>query len=174
MEQKKIGLFIRKLRKEKGLTQERLAEKLGVTNRSISRWENGVNMPDLDLLIELADYFDVSIDDLLDGERQEAQMDKKTEETILKVADYSNEEKRAYTKRLNLCFIAGIVAFVVYMVLEMQGLTDTGVYEDIASFSLGIVLGMLLVGAVYTSRYMRKIQAFKQRLLGRYKRGHSN
>ncbi len=54
MDQKKIGAFLKKLRAEKQLTQEQLAEILGVTNRSISRWENGVNMPDFDLVIEIA------------------------------------------------------------------------------------------------------------------------
>ncbi len=52
MDSEKIGRFLKELRKGKGLTQERLSEKLGVTSRSISRWENGVNMPDLDLVIE--------------------------------------------------------------------------------------------------------------------------
>ena len=59
MDQQKIGQFLRECRKEKGITQEQLAEMLGVTNRSVSRWENGSNLPDLDILIEMADYYDV-------------------------------------------------------------------------------------------------------------------
>ena len=58
MDQKKIGYFLRKLRNEKGLTQEQFAEIIGVSNRSVSRWENGVNMPDFDLLMQIAEYFD--------------------------------------------------------------------------------------------------------------------
>ena len=53
MNQKKIGALLRELRREKNLTQEQLAKILGVTNRSVSRWENGVNMPDFDLVIEI-------------------------------------------------------------------------------------------------------------------------
>ena len=94
-------------------------------------------------------------------------VDKKTEETMLKVADYTNEERIRVTRRLNWIFIAGFIALLVYMVLEMNGLTETEVYEGIASFALGLVFGGLLVGVLYTSRYMAKIKAFKMRLLRR-------
>lgn len=167
MDQKKTGSFLKELRKEKGLTQEQLSEILGVTNRSISRWENGVNMPDFDLVIEIANYFGVSIDEFLNGERKNDMVDKRTEETLLKVADYTNEERIRVTRQLNRIFMAGIIAFLVYMVLGINGLTETGIYEDIASFALGLVFGVLLVGVIYTSRYMVKIMAFKMRLLHR-------
>ena len=70
MDQKKIGGFLKQLRKEKGITQQNLAEVLGVSGRTVSRWETGFNMPDLDLLIEIADYYDVEIREILDGERK--------------------------------------------------------------------------------------------------------
>ena len=167
MDQKKIGQFIKELRKEKQLTQEQLAEILGVTNRSISRWENGVNMPDFDLVIELANYFDVSIEELLDGERKTDMIDKKSEEVLLKVADYNNSDKMVFSKRMHWAFLAAIAAFAVYAVIETQGLAATGVYENIADFCLGLVFGVLLCGALYTSRYMARIRAFKRRVLHR-------
>lgn len=167
MDQKRIGTFLKELRKEKGMTQEQLSEILGVTNRSVSRWENGVNMPDFDLVIELANYFEVSIEEFLNGERKDEMNDKKTEETLLKVADYTNEEKMKVTRRLNWLFIAAVIAMLVYMFLDMNGLAETGVYEGIASFALGLVFGGLLVGVIYTSRYMGRIKAFKMRLLHR-------
>lgn len=165
MNQKRIGLFLKELRKEKGLTQEQLSEILGVTNRSISRWENGVNMPDFDLVIEIANYFDVSMEELLNGERKKEIMDKKSEEIFLKVADYNNDEKIIFSKRVNFVFIIGIIAFTVYAILEQQGLTAIDRYENIASFALGIVFGVLIFGVLYTNRYMIKIKAFKQRVL---------
>ena len=61
MEQRKIGLFLKELRKEKGITQVQLAEQFNVSNRTVSRWENGNNMPDLSILVELADFYDVDI-----------------------------------------------------------------------------------------------------------------
>lgn len=94
MDQQKVGCFLKKLRKEKNITQEQLAERMGVSRRTVSRWETGSNMPDLDILIELSDYYDVELRDLLDGERKSGQMNKELKETVLKVADYSKEEKK--------------------------------------------------------------------------------
>ena len=65
MDQIKIGAFLKELRKAKKLTQEQLAEQLNVSNRTVSRWETGSNMPDIGLLVEIADFYDVSIDYLL-------------------------------------------------------------------------------------------------------------
>lgn len=69
MDQIKIGAFLRELRKEKGLTQEQLAEEFNVSRRSVSRWETGSNLPDLDLLLELADHYQVELRELLNGQR---------------------------------------------------------------------------------------------------------
>lgn len=172
MDQKKIGAFLKELRKEKQLTQEQLAEILGVTNRSISRWENGVNMPDFDLVIEIANYYDVSIEEILDGERKNEMIDKKTEQMLLKVADYESNEKQRFSKRVCGLFIAAILAFILYGVLNFTGLDTKDGYEQIATYAMGIVFGALLVGALYTSGYMAKIQAFKKRVL--YKSEKSN
>lgn len=68
MDQQKIGSFLRELRKEKPMTQEQLAEALGVSGRTVSRWETGRSLPDLDLLMVLADYYGVALRELLDGE----------------------------------------------------------------------------------------------------------
>ena len=70
MDQMKIGELLRKLRNEKHLSQEQLAEKLNVSSRSVSRWENGNTMPDISLIIELADFYDIDIRELLNGERK--------------------------------------------------------------------------------------------------------
>ena len=69
MDQMKIGKFIAALRKEKCLTQEQLGEKLGVTNKTVSRWENGNYMPDVEMLALLSKEFGVSINELISGER---------------------------------------------------------------------------------------------------------
>lgn len=168
MDQRKIGMFLKQLRREKQVTQEQLAEMLGVSNRSVSRWENGVNMPDFDLVIELADYYDVGIEEILDGERK-IKMDNNQKEkaTLLKVSDYENSEKKRFSGRIFWLFIAAILAFSVYIALDVMGLASAEGYEQIASFALGLVFGTLLVGALYTSRYMTKIQAFKRRLLAK-------
>lgn len=165
MDQKKIGIFLKELRKEKNLTQEQLAEILGVTNRSISRWENGVNMPDFDLVIEIAKYYDVGVEEILYGERKNEMIDKETEQMLLKVAEYESDEKQRFSRRICGLFIAAILSFILYCVLNFAGLDRENGYEQIASYTLGIVAGTLLVGALYTSGYMAKIQAFKKRIL---------
>ena len=167
MNQVKTGQFLKDLRKEKGVTQEQLAEVLGVSNRSISRWENGVNMPDLDLLVELAKYYDVEIGEILDGERKVTDMDKKTEDTLMKVAEYNNEERSHLTKRINIILSIGLIGIIVFAIIDLIGLSDIEPYKFIAEFSLGFSSGLLIVGAVVTSRYGAKIRAFKSRSLKR-------
>lgn len=165
MDQQKIGQFLKQLRNERKLTQTELAEKLGVTNRSISRWENGVTMPDFDLVIELAKYYAVEVMEILDGERKDNDMDKKTEELMLKVADYGNEEKNYFSKRMCAMFIIAIIGMVVYVVIDSLGLAGAQPYEAVVNVALGFVLGTLLTGLLYASRYMSKVKAYKMRLL---------
>lgn len=169
MDQKKIGAFLKELRGEKQLTQEQLADMLGVTNRSVSRWENGVNMPDFDLVMELAKFYEIGIEEILDGERKNEMVDKNTEQVLWKVADYESNEKKLFSRRICGLFMAAILAFIIYSVMNVTGLDRQSGYDQIASFALGVVGGTLLVGALYTSGYLAKIKAFKKRLL--YKSG---
>jgi len=165
VDQKKVGLFFKELRKEKGVTQEQLAEKLNVSGRTVSRWETGTNMPDLDILIEIADFYGVDIRELIDGERKSEKMNKEIEETVLKVADYSNEEKNRLMRKLHLFSWIGVISFAVFLVLDVSGAADSGVLEHIASFCCGVSFGMLIIAVIYTSRHIYKFQAFKRRLL---------
>ncbi|XCP83667.1 helix-turn-helix domain-containing protein [Roseburia hominis] len=167
MNQEKIGAFLKKLRKEKNVTQEQLAEVFGVSNRTISRWENGINMPDLGLLLDIARYYQVGIEEILNGERTVEMRDEKTEETMYKIAEYTNEEKARFTKRLHYLFIVGVAGIILFLVLDEVGLANTAPYEMIASFGLGIALGMLLCGVIFTSRYGARIREAKMRLLHR-------
>ena len=100
MDTKKIGEFLKVLRKEKGLTQEQLAESLLVSGRTVSRWETGMNMPDLSVLIQMAEFYDVEVKEILDGERKSEIMDKELKETLSKVADYNKLEKEKACTRL--------------------------------------------------------------------------
>ena len=100
MNQVKIGEFLRELRKGKGLTQEQLAEQFNISRRSVSRWETGSNMPDVGLLIEIADFFEVDIREIIDGERKSENMDKE-KETLKKVAEYADAEKFKLKKKIS-------------------------------------------------------------------------
>ncbi len=165
MNQQKIGQFLKKLRKEKSITQEQLAEILGVSNRSISRWENGTTMPDFDLLIQMAKYYDVEIGEILDGERKAENMDAKTEELMLKIADYNNVERNFFSKRMCAMFLIALVGMAVYAGIDLLGLSGAEPYETIISIALGFVVGTLITGFLYASRYIAKLEAAKMRLL---------
>ena len=96
MDQKKIGVFLKELRKEKELTQEQLAEIVQVSNRTVSRWENGNNMPDLDILIELSDFYEVELREILDGERKSENMNKEKEVEAYLKGVLPEEQKLKY------------------------------------------------------------------------------
>ncbi len=103
MNQLKIGKFIATLRRQAGFTQEVLGEKIGVTNKTISRWENGNYMPDIEMLQLLAREFNVSINELLVGERMpDEEFRQKADENIIavsKASAFTFEEGKTYFKK---------------------------------------------------------------------------
>ncbi|MCR5335216.1 MAG: helix-turn-helix domain-containing protein [Synergistes sp.] len=159
MDQGKIGAFLRKLRKEKGLTQEQLAEKFNVASRTVSRWETGSNMPDLSILIELADFYDVDIRETLDGERKSEMMEKEEKETLLKVAEYADKQKRQAILRAVILFslemiCCGYTIAMVIMVLKGDG-AISAVYAVIPAL-LTFVFSVILV--INAKDYVRNKQ----------------
>ena len=90
MDVKQIGIFLGRLRKEKGFTQEQLGEKLGVTNKTVSRWENGNYLPPVEILQCLSEMYGISINEILSGERlEEKKYKEKAEENIKSVLSES-------------------------------------------------------------------------------------
>lgn len=167
MDQKKIGSLLKELRKEKGLTQEQFAEIVNVSNRTVSRWENGNNMPDLDILIQISDYYEINLRELLDGERKSDNMNKELEETVLKAADYTNSETERYTKRLFWILLIGAVLWFISHLISHTSLIENDIMSAVSEFSMGAASGMLICGIISTSCYGRRLRAFKQRLLKR-------
>jgi transcriptional regulator with XRE-family HTH domain/DNA-directed RNA polymerase subunit RPC12/RpoP len=87
MDQLKIGKFIAERRKQKTLTQMQLAEKLGITDKAISKWERGISMPDSSIMLELCDILDISVNELLSGEKIIMENnDQKNEQLLLDMA----------------------------------------------------------------------------------------
>ncbi len=106
MNQEKIGKYIAKCRKEKKMTQLELAEKLGVTDKSIGNWENGRNMPDLALFKPLCDELGITINDLLSGEKISLDnYQNKFEENIVNTIDYSTKRINKYSNTIGLILI---------------------------------------------------------------------
>lgn len=103
MNQEKIGKFISQLRKEKNMTQQELADKLGVTDRAISNWENGRRLPDYSLLKDLCDILSISINELLSGEKiSKEDYKNKADENLMSALEnssFSLQEKINYFKK---------------------------------------------------------------------------
>jgi len=117
MEQKKIGLFLRTLRKEKELTQEQLAEVFNVSSRTVSRWETGTNMPDLSVLVELADFYNVDIKEIIDGERKSESMNDETRETLEKVVEYTKEDKKKQHLKMRKILGGILIGFGAFLAI---------------------------------------------------------
>ena len=106
MNQEKIGIFIAKCRKDNKMTQSELAEKLGVTDKSIGNWENGRNMPDLSLFKPLCDELGITINDLLSGEKiSKDKYQEKFEENIVNTIDYSTRRIIKYSNIIGLLLV---------------------------------------------------------------------
>jgi len=163
MDQTKIGNFLKMLRKQKGLTQEQLAEHFNVNRRTVSRWETGSNLPDLDILIELSNYYSIDLLELLHGARTSEKNHQELKETVLQIAEYSNEDKLKITKRMHLLYIGGCSAAILYMILLFIDHAD----NFLGGLCFGITFGMTIVGAIMTSKYAAKIRSYKMRLLTR-------
>ena len=165
MNQLKIGKFLKQLRTEKNLTQEQLAESLNVSRRTVSRWETGFNLPDLDILVIMSDFYQVDLRELLDGERRNEKMDEEMRDTVMKVAEYSNEEKRRVSKVVLVFFVLGIVSLFANLIMGMMDIKETFLYGFAIGATIGIALGSMIFGILYITGAMMKIQAFKMRLL---------
>ena len=149
MDQIKIGKFILNCRKEKGLTQEQLAEKLGVTSKSISRWENGNTMPDYSLLKDLCNELDINVNELLSGEKIKGNdYMNKSEENLIKLRKQIDKRKKVLTIISYVFMAIIIVAFILNIVLNRIFVEDihwniiryTFLYSSISLFIVLVVL----------------------------------
>lgn len=111
---KRIGAFIATLRKEQNLTQEQFAEKLNVSNRSVSRWENGNTLPDLSLMQHICEITGITLPKLLNGVRQDPSAERK--DSIFLILSLWDREKQAKTKTLNLWFSLGLISLLATIV----------------------------------------------------------
>ena len=156
----RIGAFLKELRKERNLTQEAIAGKFGVTQRSVSRWENGTTMPDISVLIELADFYDIDIRELLRGERKSENMDTDLKETLEMVAEYTEADKAKILKKVYICgqgmLITSVASIIMYFVsMYIDGIVLTPLLLILASGILAIntlLAGLQLKGKMSKER----------------------
>lgn len=115
MDQEKIGRFIQEKRKEKKLTQSDLAEKLNITDRSVSKWENGICLPDAGTMPELCKILNISINDLFSGEIVDMKNnEKKLEENLLEMVKLKEEKDK---QLLKLEFVIGYISSATFLIL---------------------------------------------------------
>ena len=115
MDQIKIGTFISKKRKEHKLTQSELADKLNITDRAISKWENGVCLPDASIMHELCDILEITINDLFSGEIVDMKdNEKKLEENLLEITKIKEEKDK---QLLNLEIVIGYISSITFLTL---------------------------------------------------------
>lgn len=150
----KIGKFIAQNRKKKNMTQENLAEKLGVTSKTISRWENGNYMPDISLLKPLSDELDITLNDLLSGEKVDKEKyQEKLEENILNTIDYSN-------KRINQKDnLIGLILIIVGLICSI---TAMSIFPSESSWgSVYSVIGAI-ISLVGVAKFTKKFKYWKR------------
>lgn len=172
MNQEKIGKFISELRKEKNMTQEELAEKLDVTNKSISRWENGKTMPDLSLITVLAKEFNVEVSELLNGRRMTKEELEKLRDTINSIIEYSNKEKEDKSKKINNYFKIGLICILIVIFDNQFNLLSYIFKDNIPDFIDGALcsLGLLFefIGFYNNNHDM----TFKQKKISLFKKNN--
>ena len=136
MNQEKIGNFIAECRRQKKMTQYQLGEKLGVTEKSISNWENGRNMPDLSLFKPLCEELNITINELLSGEKiSEDNYQEKFEENIINTISYSNKKLEKKNQ------LIGLILMIFGFLMSIMGLMAFN--PDSHSCSFSVVIGVI-------------------------------
>ena len=156
MDQEKIGKFIASCRRKKNITQQELAEKLGVSDRTIGNWENGRNMPDLSLFKPLCNELDITLNDLMSGEKvKEKEYQEKLEENIINTINYTNKKIKNHNNLIGLILI-------IFGVLI--SITAVAIFPSESSWgSIYSVFGVI-VSLVGVSRFTKQL-AYPKRLI---------
>lgn len=168
MEQRKMGSFLRTLRKERNLTQEQLAEQFNVSSRTVSRWETGSNAPDPSTLIEIADFYQVDVREIIDGERKRKDMDSETRDTLKKVAAYGDAEKDKVRKHINSVMSAAMILLLFSLLLDMTegfGFIPARPCQNMSNLAVGLTLVGFALNLLHMNGTLDRIGAW----LGRSK-----
>lgn len=156
MDQQKTGNFLKELRKEKGITQEQLAERFNTTNRSVSRWENGKNLPDISLLVEIADFYDVDIRELIDGERKSEMNKEELKEVAEKIADYEQTGKSKLLRWIRAISFVGVFLSALVIVLQTINFKP-GISSCIIYILSLLIFVVMVILTLYTNGILAKI-----------------
>ena len=159
MDQQKIGSFLKSQRKEKGITQEKLAEELGVSGRTVSRWETGNNMPDISVLIEISEFYDVSIPEIVDGERKSENMDDESKKVAESLSDYADADKTKTIKEIRQLSLVGVAALAIYFIIDVSGYAGAyDIADRISAYCLTLVFVTTILIPLFTTGIIKRIQ----------------
>lgn len=155
MDQKKIGKFLKELRKEKGITQEAFAEKMNVSGRTVSRWETGNSLPDISLLVEISDFYEVDVREIIEGERKSG-MKEEIKDVVNKMADYAETEK---SKMLTCIQVIGFVGvFILTIAIIFQGISYKSSFFSIVALVASFVsLVIMVLITLYVTGILERI-----------------
>lgn len=150
MDTKMIGSFLKELRKENNMTQEQLGERIGVTNKTISRWETGNYMPPVESLILLSDIYGISINEILAGKRVEMdELKQVADENMTKVLGEQEGDYKKFEKRMIVILIINaILAISIITLMPLKSAKDVVIFVMVLAMAfLSNVVNMVAVGA---------------------------
>ena len=154
MNQEKIGKFIAECRRKKNMTQQELAEKLGVSDRTIGNWENGRNMPDLSLFKPLCDELDISLNDLMSGEVVKSkEYQEKLEENIINTISYTNK------KLENKNNIIGLLLIIFGVLISLSAIA---IFPSESSWGAIYSVFGAIISLLGVSRFTKKLNHGKR------------
>ncbi|MBR4278570.1 MAG: helix-turn-helix domain-containing protein [Clostridia bacterium] len=154
MDQAKIGRFIAECRKNQGITQMQLAERLGITDRAVSKWETGKSMPDSSIMLELCGILKITVNDLLSGEVvQMENYDKEMEKQLLEMVRQKQESDK---RLLKLEIVLGVIA-VLPLIAAVVIASVVPMEEPIAALIVGSSLIPLLIATPFALKIEQKV-----------------
>ncbi len=169
MNQEEIGRFIAELRKEKGWTQEELANQLYTTQKSVSRWETGRNTPSIDMMLDMADLFEVGVEEILSGKRKNAVSipSVNNDTTLVTLTEAASEEREWLVKELSQISVVNFFCIFLALLLHWFGTANLGfpieswgVLDILAAAGFGVSAGLSIVGLSITVRLRKTKGAY--------------
>ena len=158
MDQLKIGKFIAECRKQKQLTQLQLADKLGITDKAISKWERGIAMPDTSIMLELCDILCISVNELLDGERINMEnSNEKNEQLLLDMAKELETKNKIIWSSMWAIMIVSMTALIAGIFIAAF-LIPEGIWQLVTIIGICIVF---LIPCFYALKLEVSVGAYK-------------
>ena len=158
MNQFKIGKFIAECRKEKGLTQMQLSEKLGITDKAVSKWERGITMPDTSIMLELCDILCISVNELLNGEKINMENnDQKNKQLLLEMANELEKKNKMIWSAMWTIMIISITCLIAGLLIAAF-LIPEGVWQLVTIISIVV---LFLIPCFYALKLEVSVGAYK-------------